>query len=227
VPSGDVIGRIVWKSNTGTGFNSASSAEIRAEQVGNASTTNNGSKIVFATTPENSTNYSDRMTITDAGKVGVGTTTPAGNLHVKWASGVDQPVFERTAAGGGVSASGATFLLNNTTATFNGHGIGINFAYKSDTESEKTYASLVTKIKDYTAGTASLSFIVGGGANINPQIAMTIDANKNVGIGTEDPTSKLHVVGLPVHANNAAAITAGRTVGAFYHNGDGVVRVVF
>lgn len=49
----------------------------------------------------------------------------------------------------------------------------------------------------------------------------------NVGIGTTTPTSKLQVVGLPVHAHNAAAITAGLTAGAFYHAGDGIVRVVF
>jgi len=38
---------------------------------------------------------------------------------------------------------------------------------------------------------------------------------------------KLQVVGLPTHADNAAAISAGLTAGAFYHAGDGIVRVVF
>jgi hypothetical protein len=48
-----------------------------------------------------------------------------------------------------------------------------------------------------------------------------------VSIGTTSSTSPLQVAGLPVHANNVAAITAGLTVGAFYHAGDGIVRVVF
>ena len=53
----------------------------------------------------------------------------------------------------------------------------------------------------------------------------------NVGVGTTNPKSKLHVVGLPVYADNAAAKAAlggtGVAEGAFYHTGDGIVRVVY
>ena len=41
----------------------------------------------------------------------------------------------------------------------------------------------------------------------------------NVGIGTVSPTSPLQVVGLPVYANNAAALAGGLTQGAFYRTG--------
>lgn len=41
----------------------------------------------------------------------------------------------------------------------------------------------------------------------------------NVGIGTTEPKSKLHVVGLPVYEDNAAAITGGLAAGAFYRTG--------
>lgn len=60
--------------------------------------------------------------------------------------------------------------------------------------------------------------------------AMLIGSNGRVGIGVPagaNPTSQLQVVGLETHADNATAIAAGLTTGAFYHNGDGVVRVVF
>jgi len=40
-----------------------------------------------------------------------------------------------------------------------------------------------------------------------------------LGIGTPNPTSKLHVLGLAVHANNAAALAGGLTAGAFYRTG--------
>jgi len=37
-----------------------------------------------------------------------------------------------------------------------------------------------------------------------------------VGIGTSSPKSKLDVVGLPIYANNAAAIAGGLQAGSFY-----------
>jgi len=57
-------------------------------------------------------------------------------------------------------------------------------------------------------------------------VVMTfLKSNAFVGIGTTDPKSKLHVTGLPVYADNAAAITGGLTAGAFYRTGD-LLKVV-
>jgi hypothetical protein len=52
-----------------------------------------------------------------------------------------------------------------------------------------------------------------------------ITSDGNVGINTTNPTSRLHVTGLPSYADNAAAITGGLTVGAFYHTA-GTLKVV-
>ncbi|MGN7612772.1 DUF2793 domain-containing protein [Magnetococcales bacterium HHB-1] len=46
-----------------------------------------------------------------------------------------------------------------------------------------------------------------------------------IGMGSSDPKSRLHVVGLPEYADNAAAITGGLTAGAFYRTGD-LLKVV-
>ena len=48
---------------------------------------------------------------------------------------------------------------------------------------------------------------------------VSITSGGNVGVGTTTPGSKLAVVGLPVYADNAAAITGGLLVGDFYRTG--------
>ena len=53
----------------------------------------------------------------------------------------------------------------------------------------------------------------------NGAIIWLITSPGNVGIGTTNPHSKLAVVGLPVYANNAAAITGGLAAGDFYRDG--------
>jgi len=49
--------------------------------------------------------------------------------------------------------------------------------------------------------------------------------NGNLGIGTTEPKSKLHVTGLPEYVDNAAAIAGGLTAGAFYRTVD-LLKVV-
>lgn len=60
---------------------------------------------------------------------------------------------------------------------------------------------------------------LGNGTSSSFTQWMTLKSGGNVGINCLLPTSKLQVVGLPVYANNAAAIAGGLTVGAFYRTG--------
>jgi hypothetical protein len=65
--------------------------------------------------------------------------------------------------------------------------------------------------------TTTASFTTSNTPTNNKVILVPVGGK--VGIGTETPTSSLHVVGLPAYANNAAAIAGGLTVGAFYRTG--------
>ncbi len=56
---------------------------------------------------------------------------------------------------------------------------------------------------------------------------LTIKPSGNIGINEAAPTSLLHVTGLPVYANNAAAIAGELTAGAFYRTADGVLMVCY
>ena len=85
-------------------------------------------------------------------------------------------------------------------------------------EATETYAA------DADTGSA-IVFYTGTNNNTNPNEKVRIEENGNMGIGTNDPTSKLQVVGLPEYADNAAAIVGGLTVGAFYRTGD-LLKVV-
>ena len=61
--------------------------------------------------------------------------------------------------------------------------------------------------------------------NVGAAARMFITNAGNVGIGTAAPTAALQVVGLVEYADNAAALAAGLTAGAFYRTGD-LLKVV-
>jgi hypothetical protein len=86
-----------------------------------------------------------------------------------------------------------------------------------------------------TVGTGSVPteiYFCNNAANLTDcygsgNVKMLIGTTGNVGIGTVTPTSKLQVVGLPTYASNVLAVAGGLTVGAFYTDGAGNVKVVF
>jgi hypothetical protein len=142
------------------------------------------------------------MTWQANGNVGIGTAAPEGRLHVLFPTGGDQPIWERTNSGGGsVQAASGQYLLNNLGTTLasqptNEIGTGFSFAFKSNTEAAKNVAAIVGGLTNYAAGTGTLSFRVNGATN-GGIIAMRINSDGNVGIGTHNtaPTQRLQVVG--------------------------------
>jgi hypothetical protein len=157
------------------------------------------------------------LTATQTGNVGIGTSSPSYNkleinssavpsaITGSWARGITVTGYQPA-----VSAAGVGFYIENLAAN-----------------SGTRVVKMVNQVSSAGNGIFSIN-PVSDDSNTLLGAPFNIDlSTSSVGIGTTSPTSKLQVVGLPIHANNAAAITGGLTVGAFYHNGDGILRVVF
>jgi len=125
------------------------------------------------------------------GNVGIGTTSPGAKLDLS-------------------STVGKKLLTYYSTNIYQGLGVDIYGG-----EYESTWFG--------SAGPSNTGFLsLGFYSHAEPPVyseKVRIQAGGNVGIGTTNPKSVLHVVGLPVYANNAAAVAGGLTAGAFYRTG--------
>ncbi len=182
--------------------------------IGLGATRYGGHDVWFQTGAQNGGGYrwytggaTERMTLSKGGKLGIGTINPLRSLHVVG----DTPVLSTipNVYNGAIIENGDNVSLFLVTGV--ARECAISFG-----DSLNPKGSIV-----YSNTTDALAITV------NDQERIKIRNDGNVGIGTSSPTSKLQVVGLPIHADNTAALASGLTVGAFYHNGDGIVRVVF
>ena len=144
------------------------------------------------------------VSVDATGNVGIGTTAPGTLLDI----------------------SAAVPILRITDTTTGKHDYGEVFGtlqwYSPDTINTPGIQAYIRAAHlrtgtGHTYADAGLEFGVGNTAVASTKMVLTNTGN--VGIGTTTPNAKLHVVGLPIYANNAAAITGGLTAGAFYRTG--------
>jgi len=171
--------------------------------IGNDSTS--GSFVVQ--TPGSS--YSTKFIITDAGKVGIGTTAPDLTLDVYGSAGVNG------------EANRIMVLQTNNTATA-GYGGGLAFGgyYDGTTSRVNDFAGIQGFKENGTAGNyaGALRFTtrVNGGS---PTERMRITSAGDVGIGTPNPSAKLEVFTARTSSTNAISIILSDSVTGAQTNG--------
>jgi hypothetical protein len=158
--------------------------------------------------------------IYDNDNVGIGTTNPTAKTHIVQTGAADAFRVDDMAG------DSTPFVIDEngyvgigTTTTFDVLDVNGRVRVRKN---GPTFAGFILA---NSTGALKGGFVMNG--NIGPSIyadgqgyvVNVRNDNGNVGIGTASPTSPLHVVGLPIYANNAAAVGGGLTPGAFYRTG--------
>jgi hypothetical protein len=156
---------------TGTIYNTGAAVSYINLQAANLD-----GNIQFYTTATNNVNATERMRITAAGNVGIGTSSPSQKLHVQSTTVGNTVQFE---------APGATDSFINVTNT------GVSNTYFGFNNSGSTNAVGIATGVSYIANANGYPFAIAT-ANIE---RIRITAAGNVGIGSTAPSDKLDVNG--------------------------------
>jgi hypothetical protein len=180
--NGNPLGQITFESeeNSGASINAFTSANW-------TSGTSHPAHLTFSTTPSGSTTLQERMRLDSSGRLGLGTSSPAVNLHVNSAGNTELEISSTFAN------SQTTGLRINTT--------GDSSAGRLSFLKAGTVRGIIKFVHNATAASEALGFNVAGGSD-----KLVITGTGNVGIGTTSPSSLLHLA-------DAGDITVGTTTG--------------
>ena len=193
VQNGDDLGTIAFTGSDGTNF--IRGAQIRAQVDGTPGTNDMPGRLTFFTTGDGASSPSERMRITAAGFVGIGTSSPDLALAVSGSIGSTGSLFLRGQStgdqvirlGSGRSGNGNSYidLVGDTTHSIYGLRIIRTNGGENATSiiEQRGTGNLVISTNE----AAAISFDTTGAER------MRIDSAGNVGIGTASPSAKLHI----------------------------------
>lgn len=133
------------------------------------------------------------------------------------ATGSNSNMIGNNAGNGATNAPYSNFIGNRTGLAFSGNNVGSNNIIIGNNISLPNATTNSINIGGVLFGSGTNATVTG-----NPKI---VPNNGKIGINKVVPTSALDVVGLLEYADNAAALAAGLTDGAFYRTGD-LLKVV-
>jgi hypothetical protein len=138
-----------------------------------------------------------RLFVTSTGNVGIGTTAPAGTVHVLGGGSTPRFILQKSASG----ANNVISFLDETAATKAMLGL-------AEAANGVIAGSMLNDLSIRTE-TQKILFSTNAGSNAH----LVIDTSGNVGIGTTSPTAKLHVVGNFTATGTKAALVETNSFG--------------
>jgi hypothetical protein len=170
VQNGDALGSVSFSGSDGSGYVLGCQIVSFVDQIPGAN--DMPTCLTFATTPDGSTNCTERMRITSAGNVGIGTGTPTEKLDVTGNIKASQLYINNPSGDSSIEVGGAGNVY-----------IDLKKPNSDDRDLRIT-----------TDGTDSIIDSNGGLfiSTANNE-RMRITSTGNVGIGTSTPSSKLHL----------------------------------
>ena len=168
------LGGFVWAADDGTDY-ASHSAYILAAIDGTPGSNDVPGRLVFATTPDGAAGSTERMRITSAGYVGIGTTAPDTKLHVFTGSAgsvtphanADELVVENSAD------AGISILSPDASVSY------LNFAGPESSAGAFLAHSASNGTLSMATNTAGDQIIFSTAGNVE---AMRIDASQHIGI---------------------------------------------